>query len=121
LPAELDTAAAVLRRTLPISRDLGHTSVVAEGAAVVALIAASEGDNATAAVLTSAARHLLDAVGVVGSRPANICLEDAEALMADPPEDLSEARAAGAQMTVEETVNHALTVLDQYGPTEVNG
>jgi predicted ATPase/class 3 adenylate cyclase len=121
LAGQAETAAALLRRSLPLSRDLGHTTLIAEGAALAALIAADNGDLADAAALTGAARRHLDALGAVGSRPANICLEKTDEIFTDAPQDLSEAQARGAPMTVEETVNLALAVLDHHYPTAVNG
>ena len=121
LAGKADTAAVLLRRTLPINRDLGLTIAIAQGTAVVVLIAADHGDLATSAVLTRAARHQLTGLGIRGSRPANICLKKAEAIIADAHKDPSDAHALRELITVEETVDMAIAVLDRHHPTAVSG
>jgi predicted ATPase len=116
-----ETAAVLLRRTLPLNRDLGLTIAIAEATAVVALIAAGHSDLDASAVLTRAARQQLDALGIRGSRPANICLERADAMIADAQKDLSDAHAPRELITVEETVDMAIAVLDRHHPTAVKG
>jgi hypothetical protein len=113
LAGHTETAASLVRRSLPLGRDQGHTNIVAESAAVAALIAATEGKLVSAATLIGAVRHHLDAIGVVGSRPVNMCLEKADAMIADSG-DMSDLRSRGALMAVEEMVNHAMAVLDQH-------
>jgi hypothetical protein len=97
----------------PLNRDSGQTIRIAEAIALAAYIAADHGDLVASATLTYAARPQLHALGMRGTRPANICLEKAEAIIADTPRDLSGAHARGERMTVEEKVDEAMEVLDR--------
>jgi predicted ATPase len=106
-------AATTLRRSLVQSRDLGQTHIVAEVAAVAALIAVDEGDVVRGAALSTAALQHLNRVGMAGSLLPNRCWERAEAVLNNSGEDLAAARARGALMTVEDLVNASLEVFDR--------
>ena len=113
LAGQTTTAVSVLRRSLPMARDIGATQAVIDASAVAALIAAREGDIDAAAALASGTRHQLGNMGVAGGRPTNACLEDAEALIAPSGEDMADARSRRALMTVEDLVTAAMSVLDR--------
>jgi hypothetical protein len=120
IAGQTDTAAALLRRNLPLCRDAGQTILIAQGTAVVAWIAADDGDLVSAAALTRAARHHLEALGVKGTGPSTMCLEKAEAIVADALHDLSDALSRGEPMNVEETVDELIGVLDRHRAAAAN-
>ena len=112
LSSDADTAVTLLRRSLPVARDLGQTHKVAQASALATLIAAGDGDFVGAAELSSAARRHYESAGVLGHPLIRTCWERAEERIAESQQDISAARARGAVMTVEELVNTALGVLD---------
>ncbi|HLK43528.1 MAG TPA: NB-ARC domain-containing protein, partial [Thermoleophilia bacterium] len=112
LAGNREIAAPWLRRVLVEARDMGQTHLVAEAAAVTALLAAELNHLEQAAALCSAARRHLDRIGVTSGRLPDTCWRKAEEIIGSSSRDVSDARKRGLGTTVEDLVNTALEVLD---------